>query len=73
MDVLVKWDKDGRENVVARTDLKVIGGGRLRGNSRVKMWWSDNRWWKGTVLRIVNKTNESNADESDDEDNMTLA
>ena len=30
------------------------------------------RWWKGTVLRIVNKTNESNGDESDDED-MALA
>ena len=73
MDVLVKWDKDGKENVVARTDLKVIGGGRLRGNSRVKMWWTDNRWWKGTVLRIMNKTNESNADDSDDEDNITLA
>ena len=39
LDALVRWDGDGSENVVSRSQLKVIGGGRLIINSRVKMWW----------------------------------
>ena len=45
LDVLVRWDKDEQENVVSRSQLKVIGGGRLVIGSRVKMWWGDGEKW----------------------------
>ena len=53
MDVLVRWDNDDTDNVVSRSELKVIGGGRLVVGSRVKMWWGlEGKWWKGTVLML---------------------
>ena len=73
MDVLVKWDKDDSENIVARSDLKVIGGGRLANESRVKMWWADGKWWKGTVLSIKRREETCVQSDSDDDDDITLA
>ena len=41
------------------------------------MWWSDAKWWKGTVLsikrRIIHMEPETESEDSDDEDNLTLA
>ena len=42
-DVIVRCDRDGFKNVVDRTDLKGIGGGRLKLGSKVKMWWGPDK------------------------------
>ena len=54
VDVLVRWEKDNSENVVQRRLLKVIGGGRIKIGSRVKMWWPpDGKWHFGGVMSFA--------------------
>ncbi|KAK6175725.1 hypothetical protein SNE40_014118 [Patella caerulea] len=69
MDTLVKW-QDGSENIVARKELRVIGGGRIAEGRRVMMWWGpDARWWKGTAIKILTgkATTSFSSSESDDD------
>ena len=51
LDALVRWDGDGSENVVSRSQLKVIRGGRLIINSTVKMWWEVTGSGRGGKVR----------------------
>ena len=79
MDVLVRWDKDKIENVVSRKELKVIGGGRLKINSRVKMWWApDKKWFYGQVIMTESLKNIDDVPleeitSSDSEDDIPLS
>ncbi|KAK6170377.1 hypothetical protein SNE40_018786 [Patella caerulea] len=69
MDILVKW-QDGSENIVARKEFRVIGGGRIAEGRRVMMWWGpDARWWKGTAIKILTgkATTSFSSSESDDD------
>ena len=75
-DALVRWDKDGTENIVSTKELKVVGGGRLRVNSRVRMWWTPNgKLYSGYVISTA-KNDDGDVDittGSDDDDDIPLA
>lgn len=68
MDVHVRWDSDNSENVVSRSDLPVIGGGRLVIKSQVK-----GKWWKGTVVMTGRRATDTNDEDQASDDDIELA
>ena len=52
MDIVVKWNKNGKENTVSSKDVQIIGKGtKLLEGRRVQMDWYGSMW-EGTVSAV---------------------
>ena len=67
IDVLVRWQKSSKSNVVKSSDLIVVDG-NLKTGAKVKMLWHRGKWWYGTVIDTdaLEKMDEGNDSEESD-------
>ena len=54
MDVLVKWKKDGSQNIVSAEDLHLDGKRSIKKGATVQMRGKYS-WWKGKVISIFQR------------------
>lgn len=68
MDIVVKWDKNGKENTVSSKDVQIIGNAKkLMEGRRVKMDWYGSMWeGKVTAVNVLLMAEDSDDDDDDE-------